>query len=124
MIPEERRLIGSRITAARRESGLTQREIAELLGVTIRTIQNYESGAVIPYRHLRRIEAITHRRSGWILEGNQANDALVDTIAALQHTMDRHHALLNTHLESLRRQTELLREQREASEARRSRSRN
>lgn len=37
-----------RIRLLRRESGLTQREIAEQIGVTYRTYQNYEAGASVP----------------------------------------------------------------------------
>lgn len=38
----------SKIRLLRRESGLTQREIAEKIGVTYRTYQNYEAGASSP----------------------------------------------------------------------------
>lgn len=37
-----------RIRTLRKESGLTQREIAEKIGVTYRTYQNYEAGASAP----------------------------------------------------------------------------
>ena len=37
-----------RIRLLRRELGLTQREIAEQIGVTYRTYQNYEAGAYVP----------------------------------------------------------------------------
>lgn len=37
-----------RIRTLRKESGLTQREIAERIGVTYRTYQNYEAGASAP----------------------------------------------------------------------------
>lgn len=37
-----------RIRLLRREAGLTQREIAEKIGVTYRTYQNYEGGASMP----------------------------------------------------------------------------
>jgi len=50
--PEERKRIGERITRARRESGLTQRDLADQLGITTRSVQNYESGAIVPWRHL------------------------------------------------------------------------
>ena len=37
-----------KIRLLRRENGLTQREIAEKIGVTYRTYQNYEAGASSP----------------------------------------------------------------------------
>ncbi|MBQ6893721.1 MAG: helix-turn-helix transcriptional regulator [Clostridia bacterium] len=37
-----------RIRMLRREAGLTQKQIAERLGVTYRTYQNYEAGASAP----------------------------------------------------------------------------
>ena len=37
-----------KIRLLRRESGLTQREIADKIGVTYRTYQNYEAGASSP----------------------------------------------------------------------------
>ena len=110
---DEQRQIGARIAAARREAGLTQRELAERLGVTTRSIQNYESGAVIPYKHLRRIETMGHKNVGWILAGDPPEDSIAATIVRLHEAMERHYALLQEHLETLRRQTEHLREQRD-----------
>jgi transcriptional regulator with XRE-family HTH domain len=111
---EERRRIGGRITRARKESGLTQRELGELLGITTRSIQNYESGAIVPWRHLSRIEVLTRKRAGWLLRGEHQGGALEDTIASLLRTMEQHHKLLAEHLRLLTRNTERLREQREA----------
>ena len=116
---DEQRQIGERIAAARRAAGLTQRELAERLGVTTRSIQNYESGAVVPYKHLRRIEVLAHKRVGWILAGDPTEDSVAETIARLEDVLHRHHALLQEHLETLHRQTDQLREQRERARVRR-----
>ena len=62
--------IGWRIARARKESGLTQEELAALVGVSPRSIQGYEAGKVIPYRRLRRLAEVTSRELGWILEGD------------------------------------------------------
>ena len=115
---DERREIGARIATARREVGLTQRELAERLGVTPRSIQNYESGAIVPYRHLRRIEVMAHKRIGWILGGDGADDDMTKTLRRLEEALDRHHVLLQEHLETMRRQTDLLRQQREVARRR------
>ena len=118
---EERRRVGGRIAAARRESGLTQRLLADRLGVTVRSVQNYESGAIVPYKHLRHIETSTGKRPGWLLDGDEGVP-LISSITALQAAMERHRALMQDHLRIMRIHGERLREHREASERRRSRT--
>jgi transcriptional regulator with XRE-family HTH domain len=114
MDPDQRRRIGSRILVARREAGLTQRELAELLGITTRSVQNYESGAVMPWRHLARIETLTRKRRGWLTQDDATGGSIDQTIADLLEVMEKHHAILQDHLRVLRLNTERLREQREA----------
>jgi transcriptional regulator with XRE-family HTH domain len=115
---DEQRQVGARIAESRRLGGLTQRELADRLGVTVRTIQNYEAGVAVPYRHLRTIESLGHKRPGWILDGGDDGD-FVTTIASLHDAMERHHALMQRHLEEMRKHTDRLREQRRASAMRR-----
>jgi transcriptional regulator with XRE-family HTH domain len=115
---DEQRQVGARIAESRRLGGLTQRELADRLGVTVRTIQNYEAGVAVPYRHLRTIESLGHKRPGWILDGGGDGD-FVTAIASLHDAMERHHALMQRHLEEMRKHTERLREQRRASAVRR-----
>jgi transcriptional regulator with XRE-family HTH domain len=122
VIDADQRRIGSRIAAARRQAGLTQRELAERLGITVRSVQNYESGAVVPYKHMGRIESIGSKRPGWLLAADDESEDLLPTIEALRQAMEQHHALLREHVEMLRRQTELLREQRDAAQERRARA--
>src|SRR4029077_7006859 len=50
--------IGARIRQARGAAGLTQVELAELIGVSTRSEQGYELGEVIPYRHMRKLAAV------------------------------------------------------------------
>lgn len=42
----------------REENGLTQRELAEKCGVTLRTVQNWERGKTIPDSALKLLQAI------------------------------------------------------------------
>jgi transcriptional regulator with XRE-family HTH domain len=49
---------GPRLAAARRTARLTQRALAAELGVTVRTLQNYEAGRFVPFRHLHDLERI------------------------------------------------------------------
>jgi PAS domain S-box-containing protein len=60
-------LVGRRIAQARKEAGLTQQELAEQVGVTRRSVQGYESGAVLPYRHLDRLAEVLDRSPEWLL---------------------------------------------------------
>jgi transcriptional regulator with XRE-family HTH domain len=66
--------IGRRIARARKERGLTQEELAALIGVSPRSIQGYEAGSVVPYRRLARLAAVCNRDLGWLLEGDTTND--------------------------------------------------
>jgi transcriptional regulator with XRE-family HTH domain len=66
--------IGRRIARARKERGLTQEELAALIGVSPRSIQGYEAGSVVPYRRLARLAAVCNRDIGWLLEGDTTTD--------------------------------------------------
>jgi transcriptional regulator with XRE-family HTH domain len=73
---ERGREIGRRIALARREAdGMTQRELADLLGVTERSVAAYEAGDVIPYRFMRQLENLLNRPASWILYGEQQQPA-------------------------------------------------
>lgn len=69
--------IGARIAQARRESGLTQEELADLAGVSTRSWQGYEAGEVVPYKHMARISEITRRSVAWLIHGDIEEDASV-----------------------------------------------
>ena len=110
---DERRRLGARIAQARKERGLTQRELADALGITVRSVQNYEAGSIVPWRHLGRIELITRRRAGWLLREEDGGDLQV-SLAELARVMEEHQALLQRHLGILRENVVRLRAQREA----------
>lgn len=65
------RQICERIKQARTEAGLTQTEMADLLGVTLRGYQNYEAERV-PFRKLTQIARITNVTEEWMLRGDAA----------------------------------------------------
>ena len=73
--------IGRRLAQARKEAGLTQEQLAELVGVTPRSIQGYEAGKVVPYRHLKRLEEITGKPSSWFLRSEMASPSLNGDVA-------------------------------------------
>lgn len=62
--------IGARLKHARHEAGLTQEEMADLVGVSTRSWQGYEGGDVVPYRHMGRIAEITRRSVAWLIHGD------------------------------------------------------
>jgi transcriptional regulator with XRE-family HTH domain len=68
---EADRLTGERLAAARIAAGLSQRSLAATLGVSVRTLQNYESGRFVPYRHLDELSRVLRRRAAWLLHGDE-----------------------------------------------------
>lgn len=66
----ERAQISERIKQARKQAGLTQQELADLLHVQARTIANYESDRV-PWRLLGKIAEATNVSQEWLLRGEQ-----------------------------------------------------
>lgn len=115
---QEQREIGRRVALARKRAGMTQRELADALGVTTRSIQHYESGAVVPYKHLRRLELLTRTRPGWILDGKGEPEGSFG-LEQVWEALEQHRELMLAHLEEMQRHTERLREYREAAAQRR-----
>lgn len=63
--------IGQRITFARqRAGGMTQRDLAEAIGVSTRSLQNYENGTRVPWKLLRSIAEVTGVDFEWLLHGD------------------------------------------------------
>lgn len=60
-----------RIKDARKQAGFSQDEMADLLHVIKRTVQNYEKDRV-PWRHLRKIAKLTNTSEEWLLHGDKA----------------------------------------------------
>jgi transcriptional regulator with XRE-family HTH domain len=103
--------VGDRIRQARQEAGLTQAQLASLLGITTRSVQNYESGAITPWRHLGRIETLTRKRHGWLLSSDGNAGSLDADLADLAASMEQHYADMRDHLRVLRENTDQLRRQ-------------
>lgn len=67
----EARAIGARIALARNEAGLTQEELSDLAhGFKKRSLQDYETGVTIPFKHLREISSLLDRPVEWFLHGD------------------------------------------------------
>lgn len=62
--------IGARIAKARQEAGLTQEQLAALVGIVTRTVQNHESGTTAQYRHIKLYAAVLGRPEAWFIHGD------------------------------------------------------
>ena len=86
--------IGKRVALARHEAdAMTQRELADLLGVTERSVAAYESGEVIPYRYVRDLERFLNKPAGWFLHGDDVEqdrqyDVLLEEIRQLRAALE------------------------------------
>lgn len=79
------REIGARIAQARRERGMTQDDFAEITTFSKRSLQDYEGGVTIPYKHLRELSRLLRRPEDWFLYGDTEPSAVtVDQAAALR----------------------------------------
>jgi len=67
--------IRARIKEARKEAGLSQSTMADLLGVIPRTVQNYENDHV-PWSRIRDIADITGKSTRWLLHGDDSEEAV------------------------------------------------
>lgn len=88
------RAVGARVKTARQESdGMTQRELADLVGVTERSIAAVERGEWIPYRHMSKLERIFERPAAWFLYGD-GHQEMDPSLSRLEEKLDRIIALL------------------------------
>lgn len=96
----ERAQISARIKEARLAAGLTQDELADLLGVQQRSVANYESVRV-PWRLLGKIAEFTGRSTEWLLYGKEPGEASPDDrLANLEEMVGKLVVMLEQVLES------------------------
>ena len=85
----EARAIGERIAKARNEAGLTQEAMAELASFSKRSLQDYEAGVTIPYKHMREIASLLKRGVPWFLHGEEPEiEDLSERVDRLQAQLD------------------------------------
>lgn len=70
--------VGKRIAQARLELGLTQEQLAEIASFSKRSLQDYEGGVTIPYKHLREIGRLLKRPVHWFLHGDDEAATALD----------------------------------------------
>jgi transcriptional regulator with XRE-family HTH domain len=64
--------IGARIKQAQRERGLLQHELAAMASFSQRSLQDYQSGVTIPYKHLTELSRLLGKPVEWFLRGDEA----------------------------------------------------
>jgi transcriptional regulator with XRE-family HTH domain len=107
LMPElDRAAITARLRRSREEAGLTQHELAELLEVHFRSIQNYESPKQrqVPFDRLDEWARITGRTKEWLLHGDEPLVGL----ASAEERFDRIEEELRRVVEEMERISEVL----------------
>lgn len=83
------REVGARIVSARKEKLLTQVELAEIVGVSQRSMQAYEVGETVPYRKIREIARVLERPVEYFLYGEAAFVAPEERLESMEKTIQR-----------------------------------
>jgi transcriptional regulator with XRE-family HTH domain len=97
----EAQAIGARLAQARNEAGMTQEQVADLATFSKRSLQDYEYGVTIPYRHMREIAGILARPVEWFLHGDQQEE--MDLLQEVAASVDRLSSAMATALLALER---------------------
>lgn len=63
--------VGQRIAGARRQAGLTQDEVADLLNLTTRSYQDWEAGKVVPFRRMDELAGVLKSSKRWLMWGDE-----------------------------------------------------
>ena len=86
---EYRKQVGRRLIEARRELGISQKEISELIHTSERSMQAYESGEVLPVRKLRELSTVLDKPIAWILHGEKAESSPSELVPLLHEVVQR-----------------------------------
>lgn len=88
--------VGGRLRAARRSAGLTQKQLAEELGVEAITVSRWERGATSPsLQRLRRIAELTHSTVSDLVREPDAASAHAMELASLREELAETRALVD-----------------------------
>jgi transcriptional regulator with XRE-family HTH domain len=87
----EAKEVGGRIALARNEAGLTQETLAEMASFSKRSLQDYEAGVTIPYKHMREISRLLAKPVEWFLHGE--SDSARETAETIEALTGRLEAL-------------------------------
>lgn len=81
----EEEQIRERIRQARKEAGLTQEQLADLLHVHKRTVEEWER-TYVPWNHISGIASATGKDEAWLLHGGSVADP--SGVATLQRDVE------------------------------------
>lgn len=97
--------IRQRIRQARKAIGMTQQDLADVLQVHKRTIENYENVRVPPWKEFEALASALDVSVGWLLHGDEATEpnaaAVVERLAVLEEAQERVEELLRELLRRL-----------------------
>lgn len=84
----DRAAISTRLQTSRKEAGVTQNEMAEILSVHVRSIQDYEDPKkkTVPFDQLDVWAAATGVTKTWLLQGDEAVES--DRLANLEARLE------------------------------------
>ena len=77
--------VGKKIAQARKEAGVTQRTLADHLGITETMLSSIERGLYSPYKYLDSIGELVHKDREWFLGSEEVSSA--DVLPLLQEMM-------------------------------------
>ena len=80
--------VGGRIIAKRKEMGMTQKELAELIHVHERSMLSYELNDVIPYRKIQDIADVLNVSPAWLLHGEKAREEPAEILPVLREILE------------------------------------
>jgi len=97
----EAHAIGARIALARDLTGLTQEQVGEIATFSARSLQDWEAGVRIPFKHMREIAALFNVSIEWLLHGTpephadaEAGDVRAEVEALRKEARDQHQEVL------------------------------
>jgi len=81
--------LGSKIKSARKGAGLSQKEMAKILGISDKAVSSYEVGrATPPVPTLREISTITYKPYSYFMEPDESEEMDVPgKIAKIEHEL-------------------------------------
>lgn len=100
---ETLRSIGKRISQARREGGLTQRQVGDHLNITETSVSNIERGVFSPYKYLTSLEKLLNKEREWFIHGEDGHTSPDEISVILDRLVKQTEAIASKldHLASL-----------------------
>lgn len=85
--PERAEMVGERIALSRHEVAMTQKELAEKVGVSERSVQDWEQGRTMPLNWMDELAALFGVSKSWLYYGTEVSPDVVKEIQALRQEL-------------------------------------